>query len=454
MSDLIQPKVLKGFRDILPAAEIQRSDLTEKITQIYRSFGFVPIDTPVLEYTQILLRKSNGETEKQVFRFEDNGGRDVAMRFDLTVPFARFTAEHYSELYMPFKRYHIAKVWRGEKPQAGRYREFVQCDIDMVGSDTAAADFEILNVLQTALYSLKDIPGYESLKNHKITMCINHRGLLNRFLAKIGLQDKSADILAWIDKLPKQSEEAKTALREGRFADVEVGKELLALTSSEEFASEIFEFIDPKDSFEATLKNMEEMAGGPAEDSKRLRDIYNMMCAAGIQNAFKLDPAITRGLDYYTGVVFETFVEGMNIGSVCSGGRYDNLAGLYMKEKVPGVGGSIGLDRLIAGLEVLGITKNRGSYLDVEIFCQNNDHMTAYQKLAADLRKNGIAVEVFPEAKKMNQQYNVTEAKNVEWGILMNEEDVKNGTFTLKNLKTREMKEKLSVAEAVKIIGE
>ena len=139
MSDLIQPKVLKGFRDILPAAEIQRSDLTEKITQIYRSFGFVPIDTPVLEYTQILLRKSNGETEKQVFRFEDNGGRDVAMRFDLTVPFARFTAEHYSELYMPFKRYHIAKVWRGEKPQAGRYREFVQCDIDMVGSDTAAA---------------------------------------------------------------------------------------------------------------------------------------------------------------------------------------------------------------------------------------------------------------------------------------------------------------------------
>lgn len=454
MSDLIQPKVLKGFRDILPAAEIQRSDLTEKITQIYRSFGFVPIDTPVLEYTQILLRKSNGETEKQVFRFEDNGGRDVAMRFDLTVPFARFTAEHYSELYMPFKRYHIAKVWRGEKPQAGRYREFVQCDIDMVGSDTAAADFEILNVLQTALYSLKDIPGYETLKNHKITMCINHRGLLNRFLAKIGLQDKSTDILAWIDKLPKQNEEAKTALREGRFADVEVGKELLALTSSEEFASEIFEFIDPKDSFEATLKNMEEMVGGPAEDSKRLRDIYNMMCAAGIQNAFKLDPAITRGLDYYTGVVFETFVEGMNIGSVCSGGRYDNLAGLYMKEKVPGVGGSIGLDRLIAGLEVLGITKNRGSYLDVEIFCQNNDHMTAYQKLAADLRKNGIAVEVFPEAKKMNQQYNVTEAKNVEWGILMNEEDVKNGTFTLKNLKTREMKEKLSVAEAVKIIGE
>lgn len=456
MSDLIQPKVLKGFRDILPASEIQRSDLIEKITQIYRSFGFVPIDTPVLEYTQILLRKSNGETEKQVFRFEDNGGRDVAMRFDLTVPFARFTAEHYSELYMPFKRYHIAKVWRGEKPQAGRYREFVQCDIDMVGSDSAAADFEILNVLQTSLYNLQNIEGYEELKNHKITMCINHRGLLNRFLERIGCQQKAQDILSWIDKLPKQSEEVKKALREGRFSDVEVGKELISLTQTEEnpsgFAKEIFKFIDPLKDFETTLQNMEQMAGGPSQDSKRLRDIYNMMCASGIQDAFELNPAITRGLDYYTGVVFETFIEGMNIGSVCSGGRYDNLAGLYMKEKVPGVGGSIGLDRLIAGLEAIGVGKSRGSYLDVEIFCQNNDHMNYYQKVASELRKNGICVEVFPEAKKMNQQYNVTEAKNVEWGILINEQDIENNTFTLKNLKTREMSEKLNVEKAVLLI--
>ncbi|MDE6774266.1 MAG: ATP phosphoribosyltransferase regulatory subunit, partial [Treponemataceae bacterium] len=148
MEQLIQPRVLKGFRDFLPAAEIVRADLMEKITQVYRSFGFVPIDTPVLEYAELLLRKSNGETEKQVFRFADNGGRDVAMRFDLTVPFARFTAEHESELYFPFKRYHMAKVWRGEKPQAGRYREFVQCDIDTVGSDSAAADCELLDVMK------------------------------------------------------------------------------------------------------------------------------------------------------------------------------------------------------------------------------------------------------------------------------------------------------------------
>src|SRR5574344_2877340 len=177
METLIQPKVLKGFRDFLPQQEILRSDLIEKLTKTYRSYGFVPIDTPVLEYTEILLRKSNGETEKQVFRFEDNGGRDVAMRFDLTVPFARFTAEHKDELYFPFKRYHCAKVWRGEKPQAGRYREFVQCDFDIVGSDSASSDFELLSLMKAALKGI----GVD-----KVTIHLNHRGIFNRFLAKIG----------------------------------------------------------------------------------------------------------------------------------------------------------------------------------------------------------------------------------------------------------------------------
>ena len=198
MANIIEPRVLKGFRDILPAGEIERAGLMEKITKVYRSYGFVPIDTPVLEYSEILLRKSNGETEKQVFRFEDNGKRDVAMRFDLTVPFARFTAEHESELYFPFKRYHLAKVWRGEKPQAGRYREFVQCDIDTVGSDSAAADFEILSIMRAALAEI----GVSD-----VTIHVNHRGIFNRFLAKIGAADKSEDILRSVDKLAKAGEE-------------------------------------------------------------------------------------------------------------------------------------------------------------------------------------------------------------------------------------------------------
>lgn len=431
METLIQPRVLKGFRDFLPNAEIQRDDLTEKITKVYRSFGFVPIDTPVLEYTEILLRKSNGETEKQVFRFEDNGHRDVAMRFDLTVPFARFTAEHKSELYFPFKRYHLAKVWRGEKPQAGRYREFVQCDIDTVGSDSATADFEILSVMKAAL---------EEIGVTNITIRMNHRGIFNRFLAKIGVADKSDDVLRIVDKLAKVGKD-------------EVSKELTEITASQDKTNDILTYIAGGKDFDGTLSIIEKLAGGPAEDTQRVKDLREMMKAAGIESTYVLDPSITRGLDYYTGVVYETFLNDLpSIGSVCSGGRYDNLAGLYMKEKVPGVGASIGLDRLIAGLEQLGITNKKGSYLDAEIYCLDAADAIAYQKTAALLRAKGVSVEVFPDAKKMGQQYAVTEAKSIPWGIIIKGENIKDGTLTLKNLATREQFENIPLDEAVKKI--
>ncbi len=431
MSDLIEPRVLKGFRDFLPQAEIGRTNLTEKITEVYRSFGFVPIDTPVLEYTEILLRKSNGETEKQVFRFKDNGGRDVALRFDLTVPFARFTAEHKNELYFPFKRYHIAKVWRGEKPQAGRYREFVQCDIDTVGSDSAASDFEILNVMKTALNKI----GVEN-----ITIHVNHRGIFNRFLANLGVSEKSEDILRSVDKLAKVGKD-------------EVLRELNEFTGSQEKAQKILEYISSSGTFEEILSKIEKLAGGPDSDTKRLRDIYEMMKASGIEKTYVLDPSITRGLDYYTGVVYETFLNDLpSIGSVCSGGRYDNLAGLYMKEKVPGVGASIGIDRLIAGLEQLGKFNANGSYLDAEIYCLNEKDSIYYQKVAAKLRSLGINVEVFPDAKKMGQQYAVTTAKGVKWGIMIGEDEIRTGTVTLKNLLNREISAGLSEEKVAEII--
>lgn len=427
METLIQPKVLKGFRDFLPADEILRSSLIEKLTKVYRSYGFVPIDTPVLEYTEILLRKSNGETEKQVFRFEDNGHRDVAMRFDLTVPFARFTAEHQAELYFPFKRYHIAKVWRGEKPQAGRYREFVQCDFDTVGSDSSSADFEILALMKTAL---KEI-GVE-----KVTIHVNHRGIFNRFLARIGCLDKSEDVLRIVDKLAKVG------------AD-EVQKELTEVTGSTESAAKILEYIQPCASWDETLSHIETLAGGEAEDSKRMKAIRAMMTATGIESSYVLDPSITRGLDYYTGIVYETFLDELpSIGSVCSGGRYDNLAGLYMKEKVPGVGASIGLDRLIAGLTQLGITESRGSYLDAEIYNQDETLIVDYQKTASALRSKGVAVEVYPDAAKMNRQYAVTDKKGIPWGIFISKDDIQNGTVTLKNLKTREQTAGISIDDA------
>lgn len=433
METLIQPKILKGFRDFLPESEIQRSLLIEKLTKTFRSYGFVPIDTPVLEYSEILLRKSNGETEKQVFRFEDNGKRDVAMRFDLTVPFARFVAEHKDELYFPFKRYHIAKVWRGEKPQAGRYREFYQCDFDMVGSDSASSDFEILSLMKSALSEI----GVDN-----ITIKVNHRGIFNAFLENLGLSEKSEDVLRIVDKLAKIGEEQVTL-------------QLNEITQDENKSKEILTFIAGKDDFDSTLELIGSMAGEKANPFvERMKDIRQMMKASGIDSTYVLDPSITRGLDYYTGVVYETFLNDLpSIGSVCSGGRYDNLAGLYMKEKISGVGSSIGLDRLIAGLEQLGIISKKGSFVDLEIFCMDSSLAVEYQGLAQKLRNAGISCEVFPDAKKIGQQYNVTDKKGIKWGILMNAENAKQGVFVLKNLETREQFENCTVEQAVKIIS-
>ena len=431
MESLIQPKILKGFRDFLPEAEITRSTLIETLTDVFRSFGYVPIDTPVMEYSEILLRKSNGETEKQVFRFEDNGGRDVALRFDLTVPFARFTAEHKDELYFPFKRYHIAKVWRGEKPQAGRYREFIQCDFDCVGSDSASSDFEILSLMKAALQAI----GVED-----ITIRMSHRGIFNQFLEKRNLTDKSEDILRTVDKLAKVGKE-------------EVASQLESLTGSNTTAEEILEYITPADTFEQTLTHMEAMAGGESENTSRMREIYAMMEAAGIASSFVLDPSITRGLDYYTGIVYETFLNELpGIGSVCSGGRYDNLAGLYMKEKVPGVGSSIGLDRLIAGLQQLNKLESRKSFIDAEIFCLDKDMMTEYHRLAQTLRQRGVRCEVFPDPKKLLAQYTVAEKKGIPFGITLKKEDVAGNTVTIKNLATREVFENISLDKAIDIL--
>jgi histidyl-tRNA synthetase len=358
----------------------------------------------------------------------------VALRFDLTVPFARFVAEHNAEVYFPFKRYLIAKVWRGEKPQAGRYREFVQCDFDIVGSESAASDFEILALIKTALAEIGAPP---------VTIRVNHRGVFNAFLTRLDLSDKSEDILRIIDKLSKIGR-AETAML------------LTEITGSTATSSKILDYAAGADSYEATLTLMTEMAGTSENATAgiaRLRELRNMMEAAGIADAFVLDPSITRGLDYYTGLVYETFLNDLPaIGSVCSGGRYDNLAGLYMKERIPGVGASIGLDRLIAALEQLGHLPDRTGYLDAEIFCLDAENAPHYQKTAAALREHGVACEVFPDEKKIGQQYAVAEKKGVPWGILIAKDDAAKNTLTLKNLATREQFAGIDVKKAVETI--
>jgi histidyl-tRNA synthetase len=429
MADYIEPRVLKGFRDFLPGAETIRRELTEKIEKTFRSFGFVPIDTPALEYADILLGKGGGETEKQIYRFKDNGDRDVAMRFDLTVPFARFVALHKAELPFPFKRYHIGKVWRGENTQRGRYREFTQCDFDIIGSDSVAADFEIVHLIYTVMRNL----------GTGITIHVNHRGLFNRFLSNIKMSEKSVDILRTVDKLSK-------------IGEAETQKSLAEL-AGEENAEKILDFIGAKGSFTHVLEHITELSGGPCPESERLASLKQFMDdAIDTDGSFLiLNPSITRGLDYYTGMVFETFLNEMpDIGSICSGGRYDNLAGLYSKDKdsISGVGTSIGLDRLIAALESLNKlpASNIGT---TAIACVNIEKSGQYQALADKLRQRGISCEVFTEGdrKQLTKQFVLAEKKGMRYVVIPGDNPL-NDNVTLRDLANRQNTE-LSVEQLI-----
>ncbi|MFC2821470.1 MAG: histidine--tRNA ligase, partial [Spirochaetales bacterium] len=391
---MIEPKVLKGFRDSLPRQEIVRQKLMAEVRDILGSFGFVPIDTPALEYTEVLLGKGGGETDKQMFRFTDNGGRDVALRFDLTVPLARFVAANFSQLSFPFKRYHIGKVWRGEKPQKGRYREFWQCDFDILGVDNAMSDFEILLLIHTCLTRI----GAGSFK-----VSVSHRGLLNRVLTSLGIREHNADVLRAIDKLGKIGRDGVCEILKGDGL-------------KDDDISQILDFISiGKKDFETTLVYLEEILGDCPE-TERLRAILLMMKACGIEDDFVLDTSITRGLDYYTGIVYETLLTDMpQIGSICSGGRYNNLAGLYSKEKLPGVGSCIGLDRLIAALEELKspiVTK--ASFADVMVVSKKDD--IAWSEITAmKLRSLGVRADSYVGEKNLGQQFSYAENNGIPY---------------------------------------
>ncbi len=424
---MIEPKVLKGFRDSLPQQEIVRQKLMSEIQRILRSFGFVPIDTPALEYTEVLLGKGGGETDKQMFRFTDNGGRDVAMRFDLTVPLARYVAANYSLLSFPFKRYHMSKVWRGEKPQKGRYREFWQCDFDMVGVDNAQSDFEILLLIHTCLSQMKVGP---------FKVSVSHRGLLNRFLAGLGIQDKSQDVLRAIDKLNKI----------GRDGVCEI---LIEEGLTQEQTDKVIDFISiDKSDFAKTLSILEGMFG-QVDEISRLGQILTMMKACGIEKDFSLDTSITRGLDYYTGIVYETLLLDMpQIGSICSGGRYNNLAGLYTKENLPGVGSCIGLDRLIAALEELkSPIVTDSSYADVMVV-SNKDDIGWSESVAMKLRAKGINADSYVGEKGLGQQFAYAEKNGIPYVVSSQSGDV----FSVKEIATRKVLEGLTIDQIAKLV--
>lgn len=417
---MIQPRVLKGFRDSLPFQERVKKQLIHSLEQEFQRWGFVPIDTPVLEYTEVLLGKGGGETDKQIFRFQDNGGREVAMRYDLTVPFARFMAEHRAELALPFKRFHIAKVWRGENPQKGRYREFFQCDFDIVGVDSAFADFEILAMMRDSLAAL----GIQ-----QFTIRIAHRGLFNAFLEHIGCLEHSVEVLRCVDKLRKIGTEA-------------VVGQLEEITHSSESARLILTYITAGNAADArqTIGRLDELAGGNTVHAQRMRVIADLLEDAGILSSFVVDPSITRGLDYYTGIVYETFLDDLNeIGSVCSGGRYDDLASLYTNERLPGVGASIGLDRLLSALEELHspLLHDAGS-ADVLILNQEGRFMRQASRLARQLRTAGIRCDVFLADKKPAAQYKYAEQNGIPYTATFSEQTIESGLCTLRETASRQ----------------
>lgn len=425
MSELITPQTLKGFRDYLPTAMMVREKLTEIARQVYRSYGFSPIDTPALEYANILLGKGGDESDKQLFRFTDSGERDVALRFDLTVPFARFAAEHSAELGMPFKRYHLGLVWRGEKPQKGRYREFMQCDFDTIGTTSNAADIETLLVIHDLFVKI----GFE-----RFTIRVNNRLVLNGLLDKLGLTGQTAGVLRALDKLAKIG-------RDGVIAEMtdKVG------TTPEQAAS-VLDLASLKGSNTEILDRLEALLAGSEIGQlgvSRLRELCQVAGHAGVPvERVQLDVSIARGLDYYTGTIYETFLTDLpGIGSVCSGGRYDNLAALFTKEKLPGVGASLGLDRLLAAMEELGLVAQTSTPAQVLVTCFDADRIGDYCRIGRVLRQAGISTEVFPDAKKVGQQFKYADRKGFCIALVAGSNEFANGVWQVKNLKTTQQSE-------------
>ncbi len=322
----IEPRTLKGFRDYLPEAMIPRERLIETARRVYRSYGFSPIDTPALEYLEVLAGKGSDETDKQLYQFQDHGGRMVGMRFDLTVPVARFVAQHYAELPIPFKRYHIATVWRGKTHQRGRYREFMQCDFDTIGTRSAAADVETALVIHDLLRAI----GFDQFSIH-----INNRMVLNGLLERLGLAEQATHVLRALDKLAKIGPDA-------------VAEEMkVTASASDAQVRDVLRLAAISGANERVLAELEPLVAGTELGQAgvaRLGEVLAAVQAAGVaERHLQLDVSIARGLDYYTGLVFETFLGALpGIGSICSGGRYDNLAGLYTNQELPGIGASLG----------------------------------------------------------------------------------------------------------------
>lgn len=412
---IIKPRTLKGFRDFLPAAMMPREKLMETARNVYRSYGFAPIDTPALEYLEILTGKGSEETDRQMYHFVDHGDRAVGMRFDLTVPLARFVAQHINELGTPFKRYHIGTVWRGENAQAGRYREFAQCDFDTIGTTSIVSDVECVLVINDLLRAI----GFEAF-----TIRINNRKVLNGLLQKFQLTEKSTEVLRAIDKIDKMGREKVVA-------------ELNACGAGSQQIESILSLVEIKGSNEEILAQLQPLTKGNELAERGFEELSmasQLIGKAGVpESNYRFDPSIARGLDYYTGIVFETSLDAdPGIGSVCSGGRYDNLAELYTKQELPGVGASLGLDRLLAAMERLDMLPEVSTPAEIMIVNLDEQYLGDYLKMATDLRANGFGVEMFADKKKAGAQFKYADKRGFKACLVAGQNEFDSGTVQLK----------------------
>ncbi len=421
----IKPVTLKGFRDHLPGPMLAREQLIDSVRTVYRSYGFSPIETPALEYSEILLGKGGEDSDKQLFRFTDQGGRDVAMRFDLTIPLARYAAQHLHEIGTPFKRYHVGTVWRAEKPQKGRYREFMQCDFDTIGTTSNTADIETLFVINDLM---------ERIGFTRFTIRINNRRLLNGLLETLQLNDHADHVLRCLDKLAKIGPER-------------VAEELTQRVGlSSQQAAGILELADchgtPDTILDQLALRLDQSEIG-AQGVAQLRELFQACRIAGIpDDRIQLDPAIARGLDYYTGTIYETFLDQLpGIGSVCSGGRYDNLAGLFTSQPLPGVGASLGLDRLLAAMQELELVDNNTHAADVLVAHFDSQHAADYLAVARRLRTAGLSCEVYTDPRPLGKQLKYADRKGVRLVVIAGADEFETGTWQIKNLASGEQLE-------------
>lgn len=431
----IQPRTLPGFMELLPNDQIVFNEIKEKIQKSYERFGFLPLDTPIIEDAEVLLAKAGGETEKQIYRF-NKGENDLALRFDLTVPLAKYVAEYYGELSFPFKRYQIGKVYRGEKAQAGRYREFYQCDVDIIGDGELSIihDAEIPSIIYTTFKEL----GFD-----KFTIHINNRKILNGIFDEIGSIDKTTDILRIIDKIEKiGAEKVEQELFELRIAKKEIETIMKFIKISGTNSEKI-----------ETLKKLEIKSEIFNKGLDELEQVINLIKVCGVpEKNVEVDLTIARGLDYYTGTVYETFLDDYKkLGSVCSGGRYENLAEYYTDKKLPGVGISIGLSRFFYQASKEGLIKSENKSISKVLVIPMTDNLEKCMEIASKFRTAKINTEIFLENKKIKAKFKYADKLNIPFTIVIGDDEIANNNVTLKNMITGEQKT-LTIEDAINIM--